>query len=93
MSELYQSLSHSKCNCKYHVVFVPKYRRKLTKAVDSKFLVQPPAKPPTFEEITSSKAGGLMDVSDLKLVYGAATESEAVDTLLGINSPINGSLK
>ena len=29
MSELYQSLSHSKWNCKYHVVFVPKYRRKV----------------------------------------------------------------
>jgi putative transposase len=24
----YQSLSHSKWDCKYHVVFVPKYRRK-----------------------------------------------------------------
>lgn len=23
------SLSHMKCNCKYHVVFVPKYRRKV----------------------------------------------------------------
>ena len=29
MSELYQSLSHSKWDCKYHVVFVPKYRRKV----------------------------------------------------------------
>ena len=29
MSELYQSLSHSKWDCKYHVVFVPKYRRKI----------------------------------------------------------------
>ncbi len=28
MSQLYQSLSHSKWDCKYHVVFVPKYRRK-----------------------------------------------------------------
>jgi putative transposase len=28
MSEQYQSLSHSKWNCKYHVVFVPKRRRK-----------------------------------------------------------------
>ena len=24
----YQSLSHTKWDCKYHVVFVPKYRRK-----------------------------------------------------------------
>ncbi len=28
MSELYQSLSHSKWDCKYHVIFVPKYRWK-----------------------------------------------------------------
>ncbi|MBD1851017.1 IS200/IS605 family transposase [Cyanobacteria bacterium FACHB-502] len=28
MSEFYQSLFHSKWNCKYHVVVVPKYRRK-----------------------------------------------------------------
>ena len=28
MSELYPSLSHSKWDCKYHVVFVPKRRRK-----------------------------------------------------------------
>ena len=27
MSELYQSLSHAKWDCKYHVVFVPKRRR------------------------------------------------------------------
>ncbi|KAA3631258.1 MAG: IS200/IS605 family transposase [Proteobacteria bacterium] len=25
----YRSLSHSKWECKYHVVFIPKYRRKL----------------------------------------------------------------
>jgi REP-associated tyrosine transposase len=24
----YESLSHSKWECKYHVVFIPKYRRK-----------------------------------------------------------------
>lgn len=28
MSDLYLSLSHSKWDCKYHVVFIPKYRRK-----------------------------------------------------------------
>ena len=28
MSETYQSLSHSKWDCKYHVVFVPTRRRK-----------------------------------------------------------------
>jgi hypothetical protein len=29
MSDTYQSLSHSRWNCKYHVVFVPKRRRKV----------------------------------------------------------------
>ena len=28
MSETYQSLSHSKWDCKYHVIFIPKKRRK-----------------------------------------------------------------
>ena len=28
MSDLYQSLTHSQWDCKYHVVFVPKRRRK-----------------------------------------------------------------
>jgi len=27
MSNLYQSLSHSKWNCKYHIIFVPKNRK------------------------------------------------------------------
>ncbi|MDI6777848.1 MAG: IS200/IS605 family transposase, partial [Patescibacteria group bacterium] len=27
MSNLYQSLSHSKWNCKYHLIFVPKRRK------------------------------------------------------------------
>jgi len=29
MSNLYQSLSHSKYNCKYHVIFTPKNRKKI----------------------------------------------------------------
>ncbi len=29
MSDLFQSLSHSRWGCKYHVVFVPKRRRKV----------------------------------------------------------------
>ena len=28
MTEAWQSLAHSRWECKYHVVFVPKYRRK-----------------------------------------------------------------
>ena len=29
MSDIYQSLSHTKWDCKYHVIFVPKRRRKV----------------------------------------------------------------
>jgi putative transposase len=29
MSEVYQSLSHSRWDCKYHVIFVPKRRREV----------------------------------------------------------------
>lgn len=29
MSDLYQSLSHSKYDCKYHVIFIPKRRRNI----------------------------------------------------------------
>ena len=29
MSEMYQRLAHSSWDCKYHVVFVPKRRRKV----------------------------------------------------------------
>jgi REP element-mobilizing transposase RayT len=30
MSEFYQNLSHSRWDCKYHVVFVPERRRQVT---------------------------------------------------------------
>jgi putative transposase len=49
MSELYQSLSHSKWDCKYHVVFVPKYRRKVMFGEIRKFLG------PIFHELASQK--------------------------------------
>ena len=29
MSNIYQSLSHTSWNCKYHLIFVPKYRKKV----------------------------------------------------------------
>jgi putative transposase len=49
MSELYQSLSHSKWDCKYHVVFVPKYRRKVMFRDIRKFLG------PIFHELARQK--------------------------------------
>ncbi|MGH2415406.1 MAG: IS200/IS605 family transposase [Microcystaceae cyanobacterium] len=49
MSELYQSLSHSKWNCKYHIVFVPKYRRKVMFSQIRKYLG------PIFHELARQK--------------------------------------
>ena len=49
MSEFYQSLSHSKWDCKYHVVFVPKYRRKAMFLEIRKFLG------PVFHELARQK--------------------------------------
>jgi len=49
MSELYQSLSHSRWDCKYHVVFVPKFRRKILYGSVRKFLG------PIFHELARQK--------------------------------------
>lgn len=49
MTQSYQSLSHSKWDCKYHVVFVPKYRRKVMFGEIRKFLG------PIFHELARQK--------------------------------------
>jgi putative transposase len=49
MSQVYQSLSHSKWDCKYHVIFVPKYRRKVLYGDIRKFLG------PVFHELARQK--------------------------------------
>lgn len=49
MSAWDQSLSHSKWDCKYHVVFVPKYRRKVMFGEIRQFLG------PIFHELARQK--------------------------------------
>ena len=49
MSNLYQSLSHSRWNCKYHLVFVPKYRKKVIFGEIREFLG------PIFHELARQK--------------------------------------
>ena len=49
MSNLYQSLSHSRWNCKYHLVFVPKYRKKVILGEIREFLG------PIFHELARQK--------------------------------------
>lgn len=48
-SSSYESLSHSKWDCKYHLVFVPKYRRKVLYGKIRKFLI------PLFHELASHR--------------------------------------
>ena len=48
-SSSYESLSHSKWDCKYHVVFVPKYRKKVLYGKIRIFLRQ------LFHELASQK--------------------------------------
>lgn len=49
MSNLYESLSHSKWNCKYHVIFVPKRRKKILFGQTRKELVR------IFHELAKQK--------------------------------------
>lgn len=51
----YSSLSHSKWDCKYHVVFVPKYRRKILYGKIRKFLGQ------IFHELASHKGCTILE--------------------------------
>ena len=37
---MFESLSHSKYDCKYHIVFVPKYRRKMVYGKIRQYLKQ-----------------------------------------------------
>src|SRR3990167_7430120 len=45
----YQSLSHSKWDCKYHIVFVPKYRKKVLYGNIRRYLG------PLFHELASQR--------------------------------------
>ena len=49
MSNMYQSLSHSRWDCKYHLVFVPKYWKKVLFGDIRKFLG------PIFHELARQK--------------------------------------
>src|SRR5580698_4063855 len=49
-STTYESLSHSKWDCKYHVIFVPKNRRKVLYGKIEAFLAR------TFHELAGQKS-------------------------------------
>jgi putative transposase len=51
----YSSLSHSKWDCKYHVVFVPKYRKKILYGKIRSFLG------PIFHELASQRSSKILE--------------------------------
>jgi len=51
----YESLSHSKWNCKYHLVFVPKFRKKVLYGKIRKFLG------PVFRELASQRNCSILE--------------------------------
>jgi putative transposase len=51
----YNSLSHSKWDCKYHIVFIPKGRKKLLYGKIRKFLG------PVFHELASQRGSTIME--------------------------------
>ena len=54
-SSTFSSLSHSKWNCKYHIAFVPKYRKKKLYGGIRKFLGQ------AFRELASQKSCNILE--------------------------------
>jgi len=55
METSFKSLSHSKWNCKYHIVFVPKYRKKKLYGEIRKFLG------PVFHELASQRGCKILE--------------------------------
>ena len=51
----YESLSHSKWDCKFHVVFVPKYRKKVLSGQIRKFLG------PLFHDLASHRSCKILE--------------------------------
>ena len=51
----YESLSHWKWDCKYHVVFVPKYRKRVLYGTIRKFLG------PVFHELAGQRPSKVLE--------------------------------
>ena len=56
-----QSLAHSRYNCTYHIVFIPKYRRKAMFGALRKEVGEIIGKVCKMEEVTIIKAGTMPD--------------------------------
>lgn len=55
MTTSYESLSHSKWDCKYHIVFVPKNRKKILYGKIRQFLG------PLFHELANQRASKILE--------------------------------
>ncbi|WP_416430729.1 IS200/IS605 family transposase [Piscirickettsia salmonis] len=55
MTTSYESLSHSKWDCKYHIIFVPRYRKKVLYGKIRKFLG------PVFHELASQRRSVILE--------------------------------
>ena len=76
----YQSLSHSKWDCKYHIVFVPKYRKKVLYGKIRKFLG------PLFHELASHRNCKIIEghmVQDQVHMLIAITPKYSVSEIIG----------
>ncbi len=54
-SSTYESLSHSKWDCKYHLVFVPKYRKKVLYGKIRRYLG------PVFHELAKQRSSKILE--------------------------------
>lgn len=79
-NNLYQSLSHSKWNCKYHVVFIPKKRKKVLFINTRKQLGQ------VFHELARQKECEILEgsmMSDHVHMCIAIPPKQAVSSIIG----------
>ena len=80
MSNLYQTLSHSKWDCKYHLIFVPKYRKKVIFDSLRKWLG------PVFHELAKQKESTIIEghlMSDHVHMCIAIPPKYAVSAVIG----------
>jgi len=80
MTTIFESLSHSKWDCKYHVVFVPKYRKKVLYGKIRAFLKK------VFHELASQRDCKILSgylVQDHVHMVIAIPPKYAVSTIVG----------
>jgi putative transposase len=81
MSNVYQSLSHSKWDCKYHVVFIPKRRRKIL------FLKLAEKLGPVFRDLARQKECEILEgstMSDHVHMCIAIPPKHSVASIIGV---------